>query len=93
MCHDLFLSDVASLRGHLETAFPGWWAMGVSDPILFSFYLTAFLLWFWFLEYVCGVGILLIERKSRLGGRASCDYFEDEEEWADNAKVSHTALK
>lgn len=41
---------------------------------------------------VCG-GILLIERKSRLGGRASCDYFEDEEEWADNAKVSHTALK
>lgn len=38
-------------------------------------------------------GILLIERKSRLGGRASCDYFEDEEEWADNAKVSHTALK
>lgn len=41
---------------------------------------------------MCG-GILLIERKSRLGGRASCDYFEDEEEWADNAKVSHTALK
>lgn len=93
MCHDLFLSDVALLRGHLETAFPGWWAMGVSDPILFSFYLTAFLLWFWFLEYVCVGGILLIERKSRLGGRASCDYFEDEEEWADNAKVSHTALK
>lgn len=56
MCHDLSLPDVTSLRGHLETAFPGWWAVGVSDPILFSFYSSVFLLWFWFLEYVCVVG-------------------------------------